>query len=55
MVVDRSIVGSPVIGATVSGLPNETELDPPVQVVLVLTHAPNAIPVEDSGISLETV
>ena len=47
MVVDRSIVGSPVIGATVSGLPNETELDPPVQVVLVLTHAP--IPVEDEN------
>ena len=38
--VDRSIVGSPVIGATVSGLPNGTELHPPVQVVLVLTHAP---------------
>ena len=38
MDVDRSIVGSPVIGATVSGLPNGTELDPPVQVILVLTH-----------------
>ena len=45
--VDRSIVGSPVIGATVSGLPNGTELDPPVQVTLVLTHAP--IPVEDEN------
>ena len=47
MNVDRSIVGSPVIGATVSGLPNGTELDPPVQVILVLTHVP--IPVEDEN------
>ena len=49
MYVDRSIVGSPVIGATVSGLPNETELDPLVLVVLLLTHAP--IPVEDENIT----
>ena len=47
MDVDRSIVGSPVIGATVSGLPNGTELDPPVQVILVLTHAPT--PSEDEN------
>ena len=47
MDVDRSIVGSPVIGATVSGLPNGTELDPPVQVTLVLTHAPT--PSEDEN------
>ena len=45
--VDRSIVGSPVIGATVSGLLNGTELNPLVQVMLVLTHAP--IPVEDKN------
>ena len=37
---DQSIVGSPIIGATVSGLPNGTGLDPPLQVTLVLTHAP---------------
>ena len=45
--VDRSIVGSPVLGATVSGLPNGTELDPPVQVILVLTHVPT--PSEDEN------
>ena len=46
--VNRSIVGSPVIEATVSGLPNGTELDPLVQVILVLTHEPT--PVEDENI-----
>ena len=46
--VDRSIVGSPVIGAIVSGLPNGTELNPLVQVILELTHTP--IPVGDENI-----
>ena len=46
--VNRSIVGSPVIEATVGGLPNGTELDPLVQVMLVLTHEPT--PVEDENI-----